>query len=121
MAGGPISDCWALLSHRYYFPQFPRGSRIVYCRGSGEVEGVGDFEPSQCTGASATLSASLVSSSQGKIVSAALGAPPPGFEAHGIEQSLMTDWDEESVLSDSYSDHHSINVDSSTTWGRPTV
>ena len=33
----------------------------------------------------------------------------------------MTDRDEESVLSDSYSDRHSVNVDSSTTWGRPTV
>ena len=59
----------------------------------------------------------LVSSSQGKIVSAVLGAPPPGFEAHGIEQSLMTDRDEESVLSDSYLDHHSVNVESSTTLG----
>ena len=33
----------------------------------------------------------------------------------------MTDWDEESVLSDSYLDHHSITINSSTTWGRPTV
>ena len=63
----------------------------------------------------------LVSSSWDKIVSAALGAPPPGFEAHGIEQSLMTNRDEESVLSDSYSDRHSVNVDSSTTWGKPTI
>ena len=63
----------------------------------------------------------LVSSSRGKIVSAALGMPPPGFEAHGIEQSLTTDRDEESVLSDSYSDRHSITVNSGTTWGRPTV
>ena len=63
----------------------------------------------------------LVSSSQGKIVSATLGVPPPGFEAHGIEQSLMTDRDEESILSDSYSDRHSITIDSSTMWGRPTV
>ena len=46
----------------------------------------------------------LVSTSRGKVVSAALGAPPPGFETHGIEQALMTDRDEESVLSDSYSD-----------------
>ena len=38
-----------------------------------------------------------------------------------IEQSLMTDQDEESVLSDSYSDHHSVTVDSSTMWGKPTV
>ena len=33
----------------------------------------------------------------------------------------MTDRDEESVLSDSYSDRHSITIDSSTTWGKPTV
>ena len=41
----------------------------------------------------------LVSSSQGKVVSAALGAPPPDLDAHGIGQSLVTDQDEESVLS----------------------
>ena len=63
----------------------------------------------------------LVSTSRGKVVSAALGAPPPGFETHGIEQALMTDRDEESVLSDSYSDRHSTTVDSSTTWVKPTV
>ena len=62
----------------------------------------------------------LVSSSGGKVVSAALSVPPPGFEAHGTEKSLMTDQDEESILSDSYSDRHSVNIDSST-WGRSTV
>ena len=63
----------------------------------------------------------LVSTSRGKVVSAALGTLPPGFETHGIEQALTTDWDEESVLSDSYSDRHSITIDSSTTWVKPTV
>ena len=63
----------------------------------------------------------LVSSSQGKVVSAVLGAPPPNLDADGIGQSLVTDRDEESVLSDSYSDHHSNTIDSSTMWGRPTV
>ena len=60
----------------------------------------------------------LVSSSQGKVVSAVLGAPPPYFDSHGIGQSLATDQDEESVLSDSYSDCHSNTADSRTMWGR---
>ena len=59
----------------------------------------------------------LVSSRRVKVVSAALGMPPPDFDAHGIGQSLATDRDEESILSDSYSDHHSTTVDSSTLWG----
>ena len=63
----------------------------------------------------------LVSSSRVRLCLLHSAAPPPGFKAHGIEQSLMTDRDEESVLSDSYSDCHSVNIDSSTTWGRPTV
>ena len=46
----------------------------------------------------------LVPTSQGKVVSAALGVLPPGFETHGIEQALTTDRDEESILSDSYLD-----------------
>ena len=60
----------------------------------------------------------LVTPSRGKVVSAALGAPPPGTGMEGIEQSLITDRDEESVLSDSYSDRHSSTADSSIMWGR---
>ena len=60
----------------------------------------------------------LVPSSWGKVVSAALGTPPPDLDTDGIGQSLMTDRDEESVLSDSYSDRHSNTADSSTMWGR---
>ena len=60
----------------------------------------------------------LVPSSRGKVVSAVLGAPSPDLDADGIGQSLMTDRDEESVLSDSYSDHHSNTADSSTMWRR---
>ena len=61
----------------------------------------------------------LVPSSQGKVVSAAmLGVPPPDLDAHGIGQSLVTDQDEESILSNSYSDHHSNTTDNSTMWGR---
>ena len=56
----------------------------------------------------------LVPSTQAKVVSTVLGAPPPDVNADGIGQSLRTDWDEESILSDSYSDHHSTTTDSST-------
>ena len=44
--------------------------------------------------------------------------PPPEAKTEGIEQSLITDWDEESVLSDSYSDCHSSTANSSIVWGR---
>ena len=60
----------------------------------------------------------LVTLSQGKVVSATLGAPPPEIKADGIEQSLTMDRDEESVLSDSYSDCHSSTANSSIGWGR---
>ena len=56
--------------------------------------------------------------SQGKVVSAMLGAPPPETKADDIEQSLIMDRDEESVLSNSYLDHHSSITDSSIMWGR---
>ena len=60
----------------------------------------------------------LVPSTRAKVVSATLGVPPPEIKADGIEQSLRMDRDEESVLSDSYSDHHSITANSSIVWGR---
>ena len=47
--------------------------------------------------------------------------PPPDLDADGIGQSLVTDRDEESILSDSYLDRHSHTADSSTMWGKPTV
>ena len=60
----------------------------------------------------------LVPSTRGKVVSAALGAPPPEINVDGIGPSLTTDRDEESVLSDSYSDRHSATADNSIMWGR---
>ena len=60
----------------------------------------------------------LVTSSRGRVVSAALGAPPPETKTEGMKQSLMMDQDEESVLSDSYSDHHSSTADTSIMWER---
>ena len=55
-------------------------------------------------------------------MSAALGTPPREAKTEaiteGIEQSLITDQDEESILSDSYSDRHSSTADISIVWGR---
>ena len=51
-------------------------------------------------------------------MSAALGVPPPEPKTEDIEQCLITDRDEESVLSNSYSDCHSSTADSSIVWGR---
>ena len=63
----------------------------------------------------------LVSSGWGKVVSAALGVPPPNLDMHGIGQSLAMDQDEESILSNSYPDHHSNTMDSSIMWDRHTM
>ena len=60
----------------------------------------------------------LVTLSRGRVVSAALGVPPPETKTEGMRQSLMTDQDEESVLSDSYSDRHSSTADTSIMWER---
>ena len=102
------------------FPSFPGGLELFTAEEVVKLKELGVLNPPNAPECP-PLFLPLVSSNRGKIVSGMLSAPPPGFEAHGIEQSLMTDRDEESVLSDSYSDHHSVNVDSSTTWGRPTV
>ena len=102
------------------FPSFPGGLELFTAEEVVRLKELGVLNPPNAP-EHPPLFPLLVSSSRGKIVSAALGTPPPGFEAHGIEQSLTTDRDEESVLSDSYSDRHSVNVDSSTTSGRPTV
>ena len=60
----------------------------------------------------------LVSSSWGKVT---LGAPPPDLDTQEIGHSLAVDQDEESVLSDSYSDRHSGTADSGTMWSKQTV
>ena len=54
-AGGPILDHRPLPSCRYYFLWPSRGSGIVHCWGSGQVEGVGAFKPSHCAWVSAAL------------------------------------------------------------------
>ena len=60
----------------------------------------------------------LVTPSRGRVVSTTLGAPPPETKTEGMRQSLMTDQDEESVLSDSYSDCLSSTADTSIMWER---
>ena len=64
------------------------------------------------------LSPPLVTLSWSKVVSATLGTPPPEAKTEGIEQSLIMDRDEESILSDSYSDRHSSTANTSIVWGR---
>ena len=102
------------------FPSFPGGLDLFTAEEVVKLKELGVLNPPNAP-EHPPLFPLLVSSSWGKIVSAALGTPPPGFEAHGIEQSLMTDRDKESILSNSYLDRHSVNVDSSTTLGKPTV
>ena len=118
MTGCPTSDYWALPSRGYYLPRFSRRSGFVHCRRSGPVEGVGGFEPSTHAPEHPPLFPPLVPSTRGKVVSTALGAPPPEINADSIGQSLTMDQDEESILSDSYSDRHSATADSSIMWGR---
>ena len=100
------------------FPSFPGGLELFTAEEVVKLKELGVLNPPNAPERPLRFPP-LVSSSQGKIVSAVLGMPPPGFEAHGIEQSLMTDRDKESILSDSYSDCQSITVDSGTTWGGP--
>ena len=117
MTGCPTSDHWALPSHGYYLPQFSRRSGIVHCQEVAQLKELGVLNPPQVP-ERPPLFPPLVPSTRGKVVSTALGAPPPEINADGIGQSLTTDRDEESILSDSYSDRHSATADSSIMWGR---
>ena len=102
------------------FPGFPGDLELFTAEEVAKLKELGILNPPnmpECL----PLLPPLVSSNQGKVVSAALGMPPPDLDANGIGQSLATDRDEESILSNSYLDHHSNTVDSSTMWGRPTV
>ena len=102
------------------FPSFPGDLELFTAEEVAKLKELGVLNPPhapECL----LLFPPLVSSSRGKVVSAALGVLPPDPDADGIGQSLVTDRDEESVLSDSYSDHHSHTADSSTMWGKPTV
>ena len=99
------------------FPGFPGDLELFTAEEVAKLKELGVLTP-QPVPECPPLFPPLVTSSRGKVVSAALGAPPPEIKADGIEQSLTTDRDEESILSNSYSDHHSSTADSSIVWGR---
>ena len=98
------------------FPGFPGDLELFTAEEVAQLKELGVLDPQQAPGRP-LLFPPLVSSTWGKVVSTALGAPPPEINVEGIGQSLTTDRDEESILSDSYSDRHSATADSSLMWG----
>ena len=99
------------------FPSLPGDLELFTAEEVAQLKELGVLNPTHMP-EHPPLFPPLVPSTWGKVVSTALGAPPPDVNADGIGQSLMTDRDEESILSNSYSDHHSTTIDSSTMWGR---
>ena len=70
-AGGPISDYWTLPSHGFDFSQPSRGSGVVYGQEVAKLKELGVLNPPNAPG-HLPLFLPLVSSSRGKVVSAAL-------------------------------------------------
>ena len=120
MAGGPISDGGTFLSHGSNFSSLPGDLELFTAEEVAKLKELGVLNPPNMPG-HLPLFPPLVSSSRGKVVSAALGVPPPGLDMHGIGQSLAANQDEESILSDSHSDHLSTTLDSSIMWGKHTM
>ena len=99
------------------FPGFPGDLALFTAKEVTQLKELGVLTPLP-TPECLPLFPPLVTSSRGRVVSAALGVPPPETKTEGMRQSLMTDQDEESVLSDSYSDRHSSTADTSIMWER---
>ena len=99
------------------FPSFPGDLELFTAEEVAQLKELGVLDPPQVPECP-VLFPPLVPSAQGKVVSTALGTPPPEINVEGIGQSLTTDRDDESILSDSYLDRHSATADSSITWGR---
>ena len=76
------------------FPSFPGDLELFTAEEVAKLKELGVLSP-QPAPEHPLLFPPLVTSSQGKVVSAALGAPPPEIKVDGIEQSLTTDRDEE--------------------------
>ena len=102
------------------FPGLPGDLELFTAKEVAKLKELGVLNPPNMPGC-LPLFPPLVSSGRGKVVSALLGTSPPNLDTHGIGQSLATEQDEESILSDSYSDHHSSTVGSSVTWDRHSV
>ena len=94
------------------FPSFPGDLALFTAQEVTQLKELGILTPPPAP-ERLPLFPPLVASSRGRVVSAALGAPPPETQMEGMKQSLMTDQDEESILSDSYSDRHSSTADTS--------
>ena len=99
------------------FPSFPGDLALFTAEEVTQLKELGVLTPPPAP-ERLPLFPPLVTPSRGRVVSAALGAPPPETKTEGMKQSLMTDQDEESVLSDSYSDRHSSTADTSIGWER---
>ena len=99
------------------FPSFPGDLALFTAEEVTQLKELGILNPPPAP-ERLPLFPPLVTSSRGRVVSATLGAPPPETTTEGMKQSLMTDQDEESVLSDSYSDRHSSTADTSIVWER---
>ena len=99
------------------FPSFPGDLELFTAKEVAQLKEYRVLDPLY-TPECPPLFPPLVPSTRGKVVSAALGTPPPEINVDGIGPSLTTDRDEESILSDSYSDRHSATADNSIMWGR---
>ena len=99
------------------FPSFPGDLALFTAKEGTQLKELGILTPLPAP-ERLSLFPPLVASSRGRVVSAALGAPPLETQTEGMKQSLMTDQDEESVLSDSYSDRHSSTANTSIVWER---
>ena len=102
------------------FPGLPGDLELFTAEEVAKLKELGVLNPPNAPG-HLPLFPPMVSSGWGKVVSAVLGAPPPDLDMYGIGQSLATDQDEESILSDSYLDHPSSTVDSRLMWDRHTL
>ena len=99
------------------FPSFPGDLALFTAEEVTQLKELGVLTPPP-TPEHLPVFPPLVTSSRGRVVSAALGAPPPETKTEGMRQSLMMDQDEESIISDSYSDRHSNTADTSIMWER---
>ena len=120
MPGGSILDSGAFPSHGSSVSGLPGDLELFTVEEVAKLKELGVLNPLDVPG-HLPLFLPLVSSNWGKVMSAVLGMPPPNLDTQEIGHSLVVDQDEESVLSDSYSDCHSSTVDSSAMGSKQTA